>query len=255
MNLLEHLKASAQSERELHMLSAFVDDALPHAQRENALQRIACDRDAMRRVAAYRAQTLALKVLFAGSGAPRYLVVHAPALWRRRMGVAASCLIAGVAFGGISARDGNDQAAFAHRADIAYAVYVPDQLHPVEVQASDQGHLVNWLSERLNRTLTLPSLREYGYTLIGGRLLPDARGPAAQFMYEDAMGNRLTLYIATTSLELSAIESIRAGTRETFYWAAGRLNYALSGQMSNTRLRALADHICDAFGGKTYAWH
>jgi hypothetical protein len=74
-------------------------------------------------------------------------------------------------------------------------------------------------------------------------------------MYEDATGNRPTLYIATTSLELSAIESIRAGTSETFYLAAGPLNYALSEQMSNTRLRALADHICDALGGKTYAWH
>jgi len=51
------------------------------------------------------------------------------------------------------------------------------------------------LSKRLNRTLTIPSLHEYGFELVGGRLLPGEDGPAAQFMYQNANGERLTLYM------------------------------------------------------------
>ena len=40
-----------------------------------------------------------------------------------------------------------------------------------------------------------------GYRLIGGRLLPDSGEAAALFMYENAGGNRLTLYARSGGTE------------------------------------------------------
>ncbi|HEX7465011.1 MAG TPA: anti-sigma factor, partial [Usitatibacter sp.] len=67
--------------------------------------------------------------------------------------------------------------------------------HPVEVDAKDQDHLVKWLSKRLDMALTVPVLSTEGFELLGGRLLPGNDGPVAQFMYQDASGKRLTLYV------------------------------------------------------------
>jgi anti-sigma factor RsiW len=82
-----------------------------------------------------------------------------------------------------------DEAMEAHR------IYSSEVAHPVEVWAGQKDHLQAWLSKRLARPLTVPDLRADGLTLIGGRLLPAQNGPAAQFMYEDDTGHRVTLYI------------------------------------------------------------
>ena len=56
--------------------------------------------------------------------------------------------------------------------------------HPVEVDATQEAHLVQWLSKRLGHPLVVPDLTKAGFQLIGGRLLPSEGGPAAQFMYQ-----------------------------------------------------------------------
>lgn len=85
---------------------------------------------------------------------------------------------------------------FAQRAAVAHAVYSPDPRRPVEVGADQEQALVTWLTRRLGGAVHPPALSSVGYELIGGRLLPGAKGPAAQFMYGAVGGQRLTLYVA-----------------------------------------------------------
>ncbi|MCG5079080.1 anti-sigma factor family protein [Paraburkholderia tagetis] len=192
--------ASGFSELELGALSAFVDGELPAAMGQALGARLAVDRRAANVVAHYRAQRAALRALYAvpaaGAGGPR-VVLFAPMDWWRRTALAASSLAAGAAIVWLAGTAGvisphgaptATQASFAEQADLAYAVYAPERRYPVEVTAAHEGALVGWLSKRLNRPLTVPSLQEYGYALLGGRLLPGAAGPAAQFMYEDGTG-------------------------------------------------------------------
>jgi anti-sigma factor RsiW len=62
----------------------------------------------------------------------------------------------------------------------AHLVYAVEVRHPVEVPASEQDHLATWLGRRLQVPLRVPDLRESGYELVGGRLLPAEAGrPAA----------------------------------------------------------------------------
>lgn len=78
----------------------------------------------------------------------------------------------------------------------AHRVFVADARRPVEVAAQQEDLLLRWLSNRLSRPVSAPDLAAQGYRLMGGRLLPGAGGdPAAQLMYEDAAGARLTLYL------------------------------------------------------------
>ena len=87
------------------------------------------------------------------------------------------------------------EASFVTNAIGAHIVYVPEVRHPVEVEAAEEAHLVQWLTKRMGANVRAPALAALGWKLMGGRLLPDRGLPAAQFMYEDATGRRLTLYM------------------------------------------------------------
>lgn len=121
---------------------------------------------------------------------------------------------------------------------LAYATYAPEVKHPVEVDASQQAHLVAWLSKRLQTPLHAPELSSHGYKLVGGRLLPASQLAAAQFMYEDNHGQRLTLYIRkiegvqeNTSFSLSNV-----GEKKIFFWIDQNYGYAISGALSDDKL-------------------
>ncbi|TFW16229.1 anti-sigma factor family protein, partial [Duganella callida] len=131
------------------------------------------------------------------------------------------------------------------RAALAHAVYAPEVRHPVEVGADQQAHLVAWLSRRLGAPLKPPQLGAQGYALEGGRLLPGQSGPVAQFMYRDASGARLTLYVSTEQTHNSetGFRYAREGDVSVFYWIDGRFGYALSGNLDKTALAGLANAV------------
>lgn len=259
---------------DLAALGAFVDGELPSDAHAAMQSRLHADATAAQRVGAYRAQKAALQALSrAGdeTAAPAWVVLRRRDPWWHRAGIAAAWAVAGAGFavaasmlphglplgagqGPGSALVASDAENFAHRADVAYAVYSPEVRHPVEVGAADEAHLVAWLSKRLGRPLSIPPLGEYGYTLVGGRLLPGAAGPAAQFMYQNDAGERLTLYVSESGRERDAVHLLRDGSRRTFYWSTDRMGYALSGPDSEGRLRKIAYEVCGTLGGTSAQW-
>ncbi|MEK7737636.1 MAG: anti-sigma factor [Pseudomonadota bacterium] len=142
-----------------------------------------------------------------------------------------------------------DQAALVaslpRQAALAHAVYSPEVRHPVEVGAAQEEHLVQWLSKRLGHDLTIPRLGPQGFDLVGGRLLPGEAGPAAQFMYQDAQGLRLTLYVrkASAGNRETAFRYAREDRVGVFYWIDGPFGYALSGEVPRERLLTVAESV------------
>jgi anti-sigma factor RsiW len=132
----------------------------------------------------------------------------------------------------------------AQLAAVAHAAFAPEIRRPVEVEAGDEAHLVRWLSTRLGRPVVVPRLDSVGLTLIGGRLLPTApRGVAAQLMYEDRAGKRLTLYFKRPEAGLGEtafqFAEGRYGT-SVFWWSDERFAYALVAALPREELLALA---------------
>src|SRR5262249_11262528 len=119
--------------------------------------------------------------------------------------------LGGRAFGGLARQAGG-----AHR------IFVTAGRHPVEVPAPAGGPLVAWLSKRLGHPLKGPRLAGYGFQLVGGRLLPADGMPAAQFMYENASGQRLTLYLrANLDNRETAFRFTDENGVRVFYWLDG----------------------------------
>ncbi len=132
----------------------------------------------------------------------------------------------------------------------AHDTYVVEVVHPVEVPASDEAHMTKWLSKRVGQQLSVPDLTADGFRLVGGRVLPDTRGAAALMMYEDDLGQRLTLYIAPEPRQPeTALRFADTGPTRGVWWVEGNLGCAVVGDLPKDRLKAVATSAYDQLTG------
>jgi anti-sigma factor RsiW len=245
---------------------AYVDGALDPARRAEVETWLAENREAAMRAAFYARtnellhqrydHVLAEPVPGAMSRPPsRWRTMIAP----RSAAIAASWLIVGLG-GGWFAHQALTPPRVVERvvmappqmpqlAAIAHTAYASEVRHPVEVGADEEEHLVRWLTNRMGKPVKAPKLEPLGYRLMGGRLLPGAEGGVAcQFMYENASGQRLTLYIRTPNPD-QAETAFRFATEKNglgvFYWIDRNLAYAISASLPKEDLRKLARAVYD----------
>ncbi|MDE2367914.1 MAG: anti-sigma factor [Burkholderiales bacterium] len=259
-------------------LHAFVDGQLDAARIEPVLAWLQARPDDAARVLHWQAQRLALRRLARdidlGETPPALTAtLRRGAAAQRLRGVwpqAAAALLVlavglGIGYGGgrLGAPHGAPNSAttgtlaaspvFVQEAALAHAVFVPEKRHPVEVAASEEAHLVQWLSRRLGAPLKIPSLLDRGYRLLGGRLLPGDDAPRAQFMYENAQGRRVTLYVAVfapgQAPSTTAFRTAHQGAETSFYWVEDRYGYALSADAGDAEIAALAREVYKQLGG------
>ncbi|MHA1107871.1 MAG: anti-sigma factor family protein [Alphaproteobacteria bacterium] len=138
-------------------------------------------------------------------------------------------------------------AGFVRQAVGAHVVFTAERRHAVEARAdTEERHLIRWLSKRLGQPIKPPPLSSVGFQLYGGRLVSDAGGPAAQFMYQDKAKRRVTLYVrrggdgGRTAFRFATERGVAA-----FYWIDSPLSYALIGRMEREELLKLARIVYD----------
>jgi anti-sigma factor RsiW len=187
------LSQYAEQRRALH--SAFTEQETPIPARLDVARLAA---SARRRTRRRTAQIAAATLLFLSGGAAGWTVgeLGGPLGW------------SGPAATGTIIAD----AVAAHR------VFEIELDHPVDVPAAQQANLGEWLSNRLGRRLIIPDLTALGLKLLGGRLLPSEAGAAAQLMYQDGRGTRLTIYLRAG---ITGDTTLYREDRDigVFYWA------------------------------------
>ncbi len=233
-------------------LQAYVDEALAEPRRAEVEAYLAERPDEAERLRVYRAQDAALRAIFNPvlmEPVPATLLERpAPRRWRG-YALAASVLFVGIGIGwivrGTVSPLTQTTPSLARAAAIAHAVYTPEVRHPVEVGADQEDHLVKWLSKRLGTDLRVPKLGSLGFDLVGGRLLSGPQGPVAHFMYQDAKGQRLTLYVSAQKGEGrdTAFRFSQEDRVAVFYWVDHNYGYALSGELRRDILLTVADAV------------
>ena len=236
-------------------LQAYVDRRLDPARRVEVEKYLADNPGEAERVRAFETQNAMLRDLFdpvldqpVPGRLPQVMKPGRHPVFRRYAGIAASltgAVMLGWFLRGAQQLSEIHATSLARQAAVAYAVYSPEILHPVEVGAAQEDHLVKWLSKRLGQPVKAPDLSPLGYEMVGGRLLPGSEKPAAQFMYQDAHGQRLTLYLSidVTGNRETAFRYAREGKVSVFYWVDGPLGYALSGDTSREQLLTVAEAV------------
>jgi anti-sigma factor RsiW len=141
--------------------------------------------------------------------------------------------------------------ALAHEASYAYAVFGPDRGRPVEIKAADTADLVRWVSNRLERQVSVPDLSAGGYRFMGGRLISIPDGPAAFFMYDDDKGMRIAILVRPMSQERAArMTEHREGHVAGYAWADNGIGYSVVGGAEPDLLHPLANEVRRQFDAK-----
>lgn len=270
------MKTPAFPEEDLH---AYTDGQLPAARASEMaawLEQDPAHAGDLHRVRAWRAQNRALHAhydpvleeplpprlaaaVLAGAGEPHRRrdeagegVANGPFWWRYAAmllltlaGAAGGWLAHDLTGGGRARALASAPVMLARQAAVAHTVFSADLRRPVEVGADQEQALVTWLSRRLGVNVRAPKLAPLGYDLIGGRLLPGQSGPVAQFMYQDAAGQRLTLYVSHDQVQNSetGFRFAQEGKVNVFYWIDGQFGYALSGGVARAELSRIASSV------------
>jgi anti-sigma factor RsiW len=241
-------------------LQAYADGRLPEARRAAVEAWLAEHPEESERIAAYRRLGEEVRAAYDGmlsEPVPEHL--HSAAVRRapvRRIAAVLAAFALGTLAGAgamwqlrpdrVVVQSAPESTVIARRAAMAHAVYSPEVRHPVEVAASEEQHLVAWLSKRLGVKLRAPKLEEAGLALVGGRLLPGDAGPVAQFMYQTPNGRRLTLYVRTEASRNreTAFRYARENNVGVFYWIDREAGYAIaSGDLTKDELLRVADLV------------
>jgi len=233
-------------------LHAYVDGRLDAAHSAEIGTRLATDAVLSARVQAWREQNQALHALFdpvldepVPARLTQILTPPARARWLHMAAAIGWLAVGGMlgwaVHGKLEPATPIEAVALAQRAAVAHVVYASEVQHPVEVKADQEQHLVHWLSKRLGTELRVPDLNRFGYQLVGGRLLPGDKGPAAQFMYQEARGTRLTLYVAIqTDVTQETAFRYEAGEGvNVLYWVDHGRGFALAGETDRATLLRL----------------
>lgn len=123
----------------------------------------------------------------------------------------------------------------------AHSIYSVEVIHPVEVPATDEIHLVAWLSKRLGHAITPPDLDVEGFRLLGGRVVPDVNGAAALLMYENAGGIRISLFIALRpGSGETALRFTKGDSSNGFWWIDDGLGCVVVGAVDRHELNKVA---------------
>jgi anti-sigma factor RsiW len=236
-------------------LHAYADGQLPEARRLAFEQAMGRDPALAAQGAEVRRQNASLRDAFdawlAEPVPQRLLDAARPpargATWRRLLApiaASAATLVIGLA-GGWYARDAALERAglpttFPRQAALTHALYAADANRPVEVWASEEKRLANWLTRRLGFPVHPPDLNSAGYALVGGRLVAGAEQPTALFMYENAAKERLTLQ-ARKPPSGAGDTAFRYAVEDgvgVYYWIDDHCAYALSGTLDRAQLLA-----------------
>ena len=243
------------SEDDLH---AFLDGVLEESRRDAVRRYLDTHPEAQGRFAAYREQGEALREALAplaDQPLPAELSLEA-IVERRRKTLAGRRQIAAAAailfIGGLAGWVGREAVsppargiqALGREAADNYVVYASDTLRPVELASDQRATLTRWVSERLDTPVQPPDLESAGYRFLGGRLVTTPNGPAALFIYEGALGDRLAVMMRPMQVEKNRSMSEQSyGALDGVTWSRDGLGFSVVAPHASPDLLPVAEDV------------
>lgn len=241
-------------------LMAYFDHSLDATRTAEIEARLPGDQDAQDRLAEWRRQNALIASLYQPAAAEplpsrfnvRHMAAKRGAIRQNWMQIAASALLC-LSIGGAGGWYAGQRSAELHAGStsvliddalVAHRLYSSELLHPVAVWGNPGNHLAIWLSKRLSHKLVIPDLTPAGWSLVGGSLLPAGTSPAAQIMYEDANGRRLTLFITSAGqVKDHSPRFASAGDLNALNWTDGGVTCTIVGAVDRDEMKQIAAEV------------
>ncbi|ROL72625.1 anti-sigma factor [Pseudomonas vranovensis] len=230
-----------------HELHAYVDERLDSERRRAVELYLAANPEQAARVEAWRNDARQLRAALSGFAGqapnPRLDPANVRRELRRRRQrrwASAAVLLVTLGIGGLGGWQGREASLLASNPPMADAV----QAHrlfadakALDLSAQDPARLQAWLGQHFAHVGNLPDLSAYGFTPVGARLLSNEQGPAALLLFEDAQGQRVSLFLRSPGEHYARMPSGERtdGQLQARYWSRGDYNYALVSAASDSR--------------------
>lgn len=230
-------------------LNALVDGELDPARQAEIEAWLADIPEAAQRVARYRAQNAGLHALYDDilneelpartlalldirrAGVPAWAAMAA-AIALFVVGAAGGWIVrgeavpeAGAQLAAVRTVPPIDTQVLMQRASMAHVVSHQDELR--SPASGGPAAMADYIADRMGKPVRVPSLNSFGYDMVGGRVLPDTDGPAAQFVYADENGRKVSLYVRSEQAGGVDITYALADDLSMFYWNDSDRSYAL----------------------------
>ncbi|AIR90931.1 anti-sigma factor family protein [Pseudomonas cremoricolorata] len=232
------------SEEELH---AFVDERLAPARRAEVQAWLAANPAQAARLRGWQDDARRLRAALAGASVQSLAepldlrqVQRSLRQRRQRRLASAAVLLLAVGLGGL----GGWQARTASLAEQPLPMADALQAHrlfarsdALDIQAREPAQLQRWLEGHFSQVGQLPDLSGYGLQPVGARLLSNEQGPAALLVFEDAQGQRISLFLRLPGEHFARMPSGQRsdGPLEARYWSHGAYNFALVSAVDDAR--------------------
>jgi anti-sigma factor RsiW len=133
------------------------------------------------------------------------------------------------------------------QAAVAQRVFVADSNQPIEFTSAGLTQKVGWISNHESREVTAPDLSEAGYKLLGGRLVATEQGVAPMFIYQNAQGGRISIFVRVmeaidTNTPMRPIESKEVSG---FAWSRNGIGFGVISSKPEPGLRELSNQVRD----------
>lgn len=232
------------SEHELH---AYVDERLDPVRRAEVQAWLAANPDEAIRVEGWRSDARRLRAALAGvgeaAGAPHLDLTQLRRQLRQRRQrrwASAAVLLVALGVGGLGGWQARDMAlvdSVLPMADALQAHRMFAASQALDVKASDPARLRAWLGQHFDQVGPLPDLAGYGFAPVGARLLSNEQGPAALLVFEDAQGQRISLFMRSPGKLFGPMPDGQRvdGQLEARYWSHGAYNFALVSAADDVR--------------------
>ncbi len=178
------------------------------------------------------------------------------ALWPRALAASLVLFIAGGAAGYLvgERQDGSAELAAPQFAaartwldDIAdyHRIYARQTRHLVEVPASEEAHIVEWLSASTGVPFKLPDLSGQNLTFEGARLLVAGGKPAAQLLYRNAQNEVFAIcFVQSDPVEtVTALSESMRNDIGLVSWQKGSASYVVVGPSADPALERIAEAV------------
>ncbi|MBM3112111.1 MULTISPECIES: anti-sigma factor family protein [Pseudomonas] len=232
------------SDDELH---AYVDECLEAERRRAVELYLAANPEQAMRVESWRRDARQLRAAMSGFAGqvpnPRLDPAHLRRELRRRRQrrwASAAVLLVTLGVGGLGGwqvRESSLMAGNLPMADAVQAHRLFADASALDLSARDPARLQTWLGQYFRHVGNLPDLSSYGFTPLGARLLSNEQGPAALLVFEDAQGQRISLFLRSPGEHFARMPSGERtdGQLQARYWSHGDYNYALVSAASDSR--------------------
>lgn len=175
------------------------------------------------------------------------------AYWPRALAASFVLLMAGGAIGYLVSEQQDADAPIQIAAartwldDIAdyHRIYSRQTRHLVEVPASDQKHIVEWLSTSTGVAFNVPDLTAQKLTFEGARLLVAGGKPTAQLLYRNA-GNEIVAICFLQSDPVEGATPLTESMRNDIglvSWQKGNASYVVVGPSADPDLERIAEAV------------